>query len=282
MNRRNRWTAFTWLFPLAGAVVAWSSPLTAQVVGQEDMIYCQVDGAALLADIAHPQDGSDLPAILYIHGGRWQSGSKDDPRGLNVQQWAERGFFAMTISFRLVGSTPAPAPQQDLLCAVRWLHVHADHYGIDPNRIYLSGWSSGGHQVSLVATLGEGPYPRTGGWDDAPSHVRAVMSISAPYELNTLSWGDLWTPISGDPIEARRLASPMEHVSPESRPILIVHSDDDGSVPVEQALQMVETLDEAGAPHRFVHYQDRGHVALTDEVVTEMLDFIEEVEREGW
>jgi dipeptidyl aminopeptidase/acylaminoacyl peptidase len=53
-------------------------------------------------------------------------------------------------------------------------------------------------------------------------------------------------------------------------------------VPVQQALDMVRALDAAGVPHRFVHYTDRGHVALTPEVVAEMLSFISEVERRGW
>jgi dipeptidyl aminopeptidase/acylaminoacyl peptidase len=177
--------------------------------------------------------------------------------------------------------TSAPA-QQDLMCASRWLHAHAGEYGIDPDRIYLSGWSSGGQQVSLAATLGDSAYPRTGGWDDARGDVRAVMSISAPYDLNTLSWGDFWTPLVGDPLEARRLASPLHQISPATRPILVVHSDDDQSVPVGQALEMVEALERAGVPHRFVHCSDRGHVALTDEVVEEMLAFTAEVERQGW
>lgn len=268
---------------LAGSL---ADPAAAQasreIVAEQDVIYCRVDGAALLADIAYPAGGEDLPAMLYIHGGRWRSGSKEDERGLQVRDWAERGFFAMSVDFRLVTSTPAPAAQQDLMCGIRWLHAHAERYGVDPDRVYLSGWSSGGHQVALAATLGDDVYPRVGGWEDARSDVRAVMSVSGPYELNTLSWGNFWTPLEGDPVEARRLASPVHQIGPDTRPMLIVHSDDDRSVPVEQAIQMVGALEAAGVPHRFVHYTDRGHVALTPEVVEEMLDFIAEVERQGW
>jgi len=278
--------AVTILSTLATAIFATAVPVAAQGTGEikveEDLIYCFVDGAALLADIAYPANATGVPAILYVHGGRWRAGSRTAASGLNVRDWAEEGYFAMTISFRLVGSTPAPAPQQDLMCAVRWIHSHAERYGIDTDRIFLSGWSSGGHQVTLAATLGDEGYPRTGGWEDADSHVRAVMSISAPYELSTLSWGDFWSPLEGDQEEARRLASPLHQIGPGSRPILVVHSDDDGSVPVQQALDMVRALEEAGRPHRFVRYTDRGHVALTDEVVEVMRGFIADVEREGW
>ncbi|MFW6199024.1 MAG: prolyl oligopeptidase family serine peptidase [Gemmatimonadota bacterium] len=270
--------AFLWLFS-GPSLSAQDSAVTVE----EDVIYCQIDGAALLADIAYPASGDARPAMLYIHGGRWRAGSKDDvERGLNPREWAEEGYFAMTIDFRLVTSTPAPAAQQDLMCAIRWLHGHADEYGVDPDRIYLSGWSSGGHQVALAATAGDDLYPRAGDWEDARSDIRAVMAVSGPYELNTLSWGDLWTPLEGDVEEARRLASPIHQISEDTRPMLIVHSDDDGSVPVQQAIDMARALEEAGIPHRFVHYTDRGHVALTDEVVGEMRSFIAEVERNGW
>jgi acetyl esterase/lipase len=270
-----------------GLVMAAASSALAQqspaIVAQKDIIYCRIDGAALLTDIAYPASGSALPAMLYIHGGRWRSGSKDDiERGLNPQAWAENGFFAMSIEFRLVTSTPAPAAQQDLMCAIRWLHSHAAEYGVDPNRIYLSGWSSGGHQVALAATQAADAYEAVGQWEDARTDVRAVMSVSGAYDLESLPWGNFWTPLEGDSIAARRLASPIRQLSRESRPMLIVHSDNDGSVPIQQALDMVRALETAGVPHRFVHYTDRGHVALTQEVVTEMLAFIKEVEQKGW
>ena len=133
-----------------------------------------------------------------------------------------------------------------------------------------------------AATLGDGAYEAIGGWEDARTDVRAVMSVSGAYDLETLPWGNFWTPLEGDSIEARRVASPIRNLSDDSRPMLIVHSDDDRSVPIQQALEMVEALEEAEIPYRFVHYTDRGHVALTQEVVTEMLSFIREVEQRGW
>ena len=133
--------------------------------------------------------------------------------------------------------------------------------------------------MSLAATLGDGPYARVGGWEKASNDIRAVISVAGPYELPTLSWGNLWTPVTGDVDEARRLASPIRHVSPSMKPILVIHSDDDKSVPIQQALDMVKVLEGAKVHHRFVHYTDRGHMGLTDEVLKEARAFIEEVER---
>src|SRR5262245_38680517 len=206
-------------------------PIVAEnIVVQRDVIYGRPDGAAVLADIAYPDSGKSLPAILYVHGGRWTSGERVGRMQLYVEDWAKAGYFAMTIDYRLAGSAPAPAGYQDLLCAVRWLHAHAAQYNVDPDRIYLSGNSSGGHVVALAATLGDGPYERVGGWKDARSDVRAVISIAGAYDLNTLSWGNLWTPLSTKDLQAaRRIASPIHHMSAQTRPMLIVHSDDDQS-----------------------------------------------------
>ena len=245
---------------------------------EEDVIYSRTDGSAVLADIAYPVEGADRPAIIYVHGGRWRAGERDYREALQVAQWAGMGYFAMTIDYRLVGATPAPAAYQDVQTAIRWVHAHADEYRIDTDRIFLIGDSSGGHLVALAATLGEGPFERVGGWDEARSDIRAAISVAGPYELNTLSWGDLWTPLEGDPVEARKLASPINHLGPSTRPLLVIHSDDDRSVPIQQAVDFVNALDDAGVQHRFVHYTDRGHMRITGEVVEETLAFIAELE----
>ena len=263
------------LVALPRAAVAQPS---APVVTKTDVVYGRVEGAALLANLAYPDGPALKPAILSVHGGRWRAGNRADASSIKVAQWAEFGYVAMSIDYRLVGGSPAPAPYLDLLCAVRWLHAHAEEYRIDSERIYLIGQSAGGQMVSLAGTLGDGPFPRVGGWEKARSDVRAVISVAATYELNSLSWGSLWTPVTGNVEDARRAASPIAHVSATARPTLVIHSDDDQSVPVQQAVDMVATLQAAGVQHRFVHYTDRGHMGITDEVIREARAFIAEVE----
>jgi acetyl esterase/lipase len=212
-----------------------------------------------------------------IFGGRWRANSRlDNNEGWErLSRWARDGFVTMTIDHRLVEATPAPAPYQDVLCAIRWLHAHAVEYGVDEDQIYVIGNSSGGHLAALTATLGDNKaYPRTGGWETARSDVRAGIAVAAPYELNTLSWGNLWTPLSGDVQAARRQASPLSQLSANSKPLLVIHSDDDQSVPIQQALDMVKALEAAKIPHKFVRYKDRGHDGLTDEVLQEAKAFI--------
>ena len=243
----------------------------------ETVVYGNVQGAALLADIAAPNKRGKLPLVMSIHGGRWYYGTRRDTGSINVRQWADLGFFAMSIDYRLVTCTPAPAPYQDMLCAIRWAHANAQKYNIDRDRIFLLGMSCGGHMASLHATLGEGKFAKTGGWDDYPSIVRAAICASGAYDLVRLDWGAGWVP-PGEPFpDAREYASPIRHVARDNRPQLILHSDDDPSIPIEQVLRMVDALQQAGAPHKFLHYSDRGHMFITDDLIDESIKYIHEM-----
>jgi len=267
------------LIAFGAGVVDASAQARPNIAVKKQVVYGEVKGSGLLADLAYPEGQTRIPAIMYIHGGRWSSSSRGNANSQALAKWAEQGFFTMSIDYRLVTATPAPAAYEDALCAIRWLHAHAEEYGVDPDRIYLIGESSGGHFVSLVATLGDGPYARTGGWEKARSDVRAVIRVAGTYDLNTLSWGNLWTPMTGDAVEARRVASPLFHLTPATKPILVIHSDDDRSVPIQQAIDFVKALDGTTVQHRFVHYTDRGHMGLTEEVLREARAFIDEVEK---
>ena len=244
------------------------------IIELNDLVYGRILGAGLLADVAYPKSETPLPAIISVHGGRWRGGNKRDKSTIVVRQWAESGFFAMSIDYRLVGVSPAPACSQDFQCAIRYVHAHAKQYNIDTDRIFLMGQSAGGHMVSLAATMGDGPFKRTGGWEDASNDVRAVISVAANYELTTLSWGTIWTPAKGDPIEARRLASPVNHVKKDMKPLLVIHADNDRSVPIDNALGMVAALEKADAPHKFLRYTDAGHMGITPEVIARAREFI--------
>ena len=258
-------------------------PPTEELIrNMETIIYGEVLGAGLLADIALPPSDvtAPYPVILGVHGGRWHYSSRNQlGAAIDVNQWTEHGFFAISIEYRLVTCTPAPACYQDTLCAIRWVHANADRYQLDLSRIYLTGMSAGGHLVSLAATLGEGPFMNTGGWEGESCDFRASISVSGAYDLLSLDWACGWITPGVPWDEARRLASPIEHVSDSSKPMLLFHSDDDPSVPVSQADRMAETLTEKGVHHRYLHYTDRGHMVLTrDFVIEESLNFIHDLE----
>ena len=63
-------------------------------------------------------------------------------------------------------------------------------------------------------------------------------------------------------------------------PILILHSDNDRSVPIDNALKMIDALEKVGAPHMFHRYEKMGHMGINDEVIKRSLEFIN-VQLEG-
>jgi alpha-L-fucosidase 2 len=260
--------------PAAPAQPADEQPAKPGVVFKEDIVYGRVGGAALLADIAYPESKAKLPVILSMHGGRWMRGTKRDNGAINVKQWADLGFFAMSIDYRLRDLSPPPACYQDVQCAVRFIHHHAQQYNIDEDRIFLIGQSAGGHMVSLAATRGFGGFPKTGGWEKDRDDFRASICVSGPHDLTTLDWGKLWTPVGVDPAKAREDASPIRHVSAGMKPLLIFHADNDKSVPIANALSMVKVLEEKQAPFEFRHYTTAGHMSVTPEVIEKSLAFI--------
>jgi acetyl esterase/lipase len=260
-----------------GDVRKGAGNLPLKVILRADIVYGRVHGAGLLADIAFPESKEPLPAIISVHGGRWVSGHKHDASTIKVEQWARFGFFAMSIDFRLKDCSPAPACYQDLQCAIRFVHAHAQEFQIDTRRIFLIGQSAGGHMVSLAATAGDDSYPRTGGWEKSSNDFRAAISVAAAYDLTSLDWGALWNPPGVAPDAARALASPTRHVTRESKPLLILHSDNDGSVPIGNALTMIDALQKAGAPYVFRRYPKLGHMGINQEVIDQSLAFIKEV-----
>lgn len=253
----------------------------------ENVIYGSALGAGLVADIALPARQGALPAIISIHGGRWIRGSRfDDGKDgrpnngvIDLRQWAEAGYFAMRVDYRLVTCTPAPACFQDVMCAIRWVNAHATAYGIDPKRIFLIGQSAGGHMATLAATLGPDGYEPSSDWRDASTHFAAAISISGAYDLVSLDWGSGWCPAGSDWQIARRYASPIEHVNKSNKPMLIFHAEDDLSVPVAQADSFFQKLNDCNSTHVYHRYKTGGHLRIAEPIFEDCMAFLQNVSK---
>mmetsp|Transcript_12472 Transcript_12472/g.40800 ORF Transcript_12472/g.40800 Transcript_12472/m.40800 type:complete len:292 (+) Transcript_12472:263-1138(+) len=247
-----------------------------------EVVYGSTLGAGLVADVAYPESpSSKRPVMLSVHGGRWIRGTRHDNGAINVRQWAGMGYFAMAIDYRLVTCSPAPACYEDVLCAIRWVRAHASEYELDLSRFFVVGQSAGGHMAALAATLGQGKFAKAGGWEAESHDFTAAICVSGAYDLVALDWGSGWIP-PGEPWDAARFyASPINHISVDGGatrkplPLLILHSDDDHSVPCEaQAVTFVDALNKQGADVTFLRHQDRGHMLLTPENINAIQHFI--------
>src|SRR5579872_1932702 len=105
------------------------------VVFESGIDYTNPDDQHLKLDLARPKDGDGpFPAILCIHGGGFRAGSREGYDGLCIRL-AEKGYVAVTITYRLAPKYPFPAAIHDTKAAVRWLRANAAKYHIDPQRI---------------------------------------------------------------------------------------------------------------------------------------------------
>ena len=195
-----------------------------------------------------------VPVILWIHGGGWTRGDKTNGPAFG---FAQKGYAVASMNYRFSQHATFPAQIFDCKAAVRWLRANARKYSLDANHIGAWGASAGGHLVALLATTGgvkdlEGP----GGNADQSSRVQAVVDWYGPTDFLTAGAKDTRTNLIGgdpqtNPDKARR-ASPMTYVLKDAAPILIMHGDEDNTVPIAQSETFAAALKKAGADATFV------------------------------
>lgn len=204
--------------------------------------------APLLLDLYEPtgDTASRRPALVWIHGGGFVSGTRTDgqiPR--LARSMALRGYVSVSISYRL--RTPAAFNADptggirdavhDARAAVRWLRANSAALRVDTARIAFVGSSAGGITALFGAyedAWGEGSSGSAG----YSSNVRIVVDF----------WGML--PEGADSV--------MQAGEP---PLLIFHGTEDATVPFPEAQQLVARATQVGIPHRLVSLTGQGHAA---------------------
>ena len=201
-----------------------------------NVVYARVEDRDLLLDLYLPLEAAvALPVILWVHGGAWRKGSKENPPAVRM---VERGYAVASISYRLSQEALFPAQIHDCKAAVRWVRAHAARYGLDPERVGAWGASAGGHLVALLGT--SGGVPELEGAEGNLGHssrVRAVCDYFGPSDFTrmndvpgTMDHDASDSPESqliGGPIQSNpekvAFANPITYISAEDPPFLIVH-----------------------------------------------------------
>jgi len=257
------------------AVPAWC----VDVVIEENVPYGLAGDTELQLDLARPAGGNGpFPALVFIHGGGWYQGKRQDYRGA-IQEAAKRGYVAVTITYRLMqfdeakkeSATAAlnfPAQIHDAKAAVRWLRANAGKYHLDAERIGVTGGSAGGHLSLLVGlTDPEAKLEGESGNPDQSSRVQAVVNVFGPtdmafcYDKSSVAW-IFRLFMGGTPAEAPdryKAASPITYVTADDPPVLTLHGDQDALVPIDQAKKLDELMKSAGASHTLMIFEGQGH-----------------------
>lgn len=240
-----------------------------------DLVYRKAGDQELRVDLYLPKKVTGkLPVILCIHGGGWSRGNKKQcPAVMMVKD----GYAVASIQYSLTNKAAFPAQIEDCKAAVRWLRANAAKYNFDADRIGVWGHSSGAHLAALLGTSGDvAALEGKGDNSEFSSRVQAACEISGPADLVRM-YQDLSQSSSemapeaksaiealiGGPMAAKRetaiAASPMTYISKDDPPFLIIHGDEDGTVPVSQSQMFAKALKAAGVPTTLDVVVGRGH-----------------------
>jgi arylformamidase len=148
----------------------------------------------------HPRETYDVyapagatapcPALVFIHGGFWQEGDKGGS-GFAARALAAEGWALVGVGYTLTPEARLRDIVAEVAAALEHLADNAAAFGIDPNRIVLSGHSAGGHLTAAIlagmggtraASIPAGAVPISGVYDLAPiaaSYVNDLAGIDA-------------------------------------------------------------------------------------------------------
>jgi acetyl esterase/lipase len=235
---------------------------------ERDLAYVPGSHERQKLDLYLPEKKPDapLPLIVWVHGGGWQGGNKDNPPGLWL---VKKGYALASINYRLSQHAKFPAQIHDCKTAIGWLRANAKKYDLDPQHVGAWGASAGGHLVALLGTTGNGKdLEAAGPGAKYPSRVQAVVDLFGPTDLLVLAGkrGGAESPIGkllGGPAsehaEEAKQANPITYVSKNSAPFLILHGDKDTLVPLSQSQLLVDALKKAGVEVRLITLEGAGH-----------------------
>src|SRR5690606_28277194 len=114
----------------------------------KDIVYATIGDRKLLMDLYLPSNKKDPYLIIWIHGGAWSSGTKEEPPlGL-----LKAGYALASVEYRLSGDAIFPAQIHDLKAAVRFIRANSKKYNVRADRIVVWGSSAGGHLAALMGT----------------------------------------------------------------------------------------------------------------------------------
>ncbi len=256
----------------------------------QNIVYGETDGIGLVLDVFAPTGKSNGLGIVDVASGAYHSdrGKIEDHRRARVYDtFCGKGYTMFAVRPGSITKFSVPEMAKNLDKGIAWVKEHADQYGIDPNRLGLTGASAGGHLASLAAVTADDStavkaagvfFPPTNFLeyrgvklsDDAPKeHVERLTRFAFPPGNGPVSTSEL-----AEKLEA---LSPALLVTPQAPPFLLIHGDADPLVPLAQSKMLLAALEKAGVPAELIVKKGGGHPWLTiHEEVQIMADWFDE------
>lgn len=249
-----------------------------------NVLFKQSETGPVYLDFYFPDEdtSSQKPVVLYTHGGGWAVGSK---HGAGVASFNEvhkallkEGFCVVSVDYRLWSKKGQTAMRDcviDSQDALRFVAAYQEELGIDPERIFTFGDSAGGHLSQMVLLA---PHDAIAGDPDLAQYsykTAAGVSWYGPCDFedeqlfnhnDRENFRDRFGPrIMGpnskpeEKLARYREMSPVNYLTPDSPPLLMIQGDKDTTIPVKQAYRMQEALETIDAPVEIMIVKNAGH-----------------------
>ena len=224
------------------------SPIPEDIQKYKDIVYKIIDSTELKLDIYHSKHITEsAPLLIFIHGGGWVKGDKQDYR-LYMTDFAQKGYITASIQYRFVDKVKMPGPILDVKSAVIWLKKHANEYHINKDKIAVIGGSAGAHLAMMIAYSSDDPEFRKDEDSLFSSRVQAVVELYGPTDLTT-DYASVHPYIERGFSKSYSVApemfakaSPLFYITKDDPPTLIFQGTIDELVPVIQADMLFEKL----------------------------------------
>lgn len=194
-----------------------------------------------------------LPVIVWLYGGGWYSGARDD-YGFAGRAFAKQGFIVVIPDYRIVPEGHWPDFLQDSAAAVAWTEKHIAAYGGDPGRIALAGHSAGAYNAVMLAL--DLQWMREAGSD--ASVIRGVAALAGPYDFLPFEKGGRADVAMGDIRPAER-TQPIQFVRADAPPLWLGHGTADTVVRVRNSQNLAAAMHKVGGAATLRTYEGLSH-----------------------
>ncbi len=239
----------------------------AEVRIQSDVVYGHKDGMALIYDVFYPDTAQNGAAVVYMISGGWFSRwTEPQNRVPGYQYLLDEGYTVFAVHH---GSAPryyVPEAYADVSRALRHIRMHANSYGIDADRLGVTGASAGGHLSLMIGLNADEGDPSAE--DPVLQHSNAVAAVVAyfpPVDLRQMTGPNERFPALNFPRERAAGISPVLLADVDDPPVLLIHGDADELVNISHSVAMYEALQQAGVVSGFITIPGAGHGFVGDD-----------------
>lgn len=203
----------------------------------------------------YPQEKT-APVIIFIHGGSWRHGRKDQYR-FAADAFHRLGYTVVLPDYVKHPNKEAHYPSFaiDAVKAIAWVKANIDQHSGDTNNIFLAGHSAGAHTALMVAT--DSQFLNSEGLTE--KDIRAVAGIAGPYSF-TPDW-EITKAVFGPP-ENYPLMDALNYVDGKEPSTILLHSNGDKQVGQYNQEKLAAKLKAASVDVKTVLYNGIGHIDM--------------------